>query len=141
MGYYKTIKTISVLCFSFVTITLSIFTNDELKVKFRISSMKFCLKSDDILTTLTQVSLSQCVDECATRTDCKAINYFNRLHTCELIPDDDEELFENARRNRACVFVKKTDMDVSEINDKCACDAAETCNVEPDASCAIKGKY
>jgi hypothetical protein len=55
------------------------------------------------------------VDECATRTDCKAVNYFNRLHTCELIPDEDEKLFENARKNHASVFVKKTDMDVSEV--------------------------
>jgi hypothetical protein len=114
MGLYK-YKYVAVLCVSIVTIACNITRSNGSKFKYNISSWKFCLKSDHILTTLTQVTLSQCVDECATRTYCQAVNYFKSYHICELIPDNNGVLFETTKVNRGCVLVKKTDIITTEV--------------------------
>ena len=55
-------------------------TGKGLKVNFKITSFKNCLQSDHVLATVIQVSLLQCVDGCAFRTDCRAVNYLTRYH-------------------------------------------------------------
>ncbi|XP_060591580.1 fibrinogen-like protein A [Ruditapes philippinarum] len=137
MGLYK-YKYFAALYVLIVTIACYITRSNGSKFKYNISSWKFCLKSDHILSTLTQVTLSQCVDECATRTDCQAVNYFKSYHICELIPENNGVLFETTKVNRGCVLVKKDDMITTEINESCPCGARESCDLELDVSCTIK---
>lgn len=103
-----------VLIFSLIVFAYSIITETGLNVKYKITSFKKCVKSDHVLNTLIQVSLSQCVEECAFRSDCRAVNYFRLYNLCDLFPDDIGESFESTKA-RSCVFVKKDDMDLSEV--------------------------
>jgi hypothetical protein len=92
------------------------FAGNVIPVKYKISSFKFCAVSDVFLNKFSDVSLQRCVDECAQRNNCWAVNHLRHFHTCELIPVGKEDaLFLSGRKNSACVFVKKTDMYISEV--------------------------
>ncbi|XP_045177342.2 ficolin-1-like [Mercenaria mercenaria] len=107
-------------------------------VKFSKSDFKGCIASDSVLNNGTKVSLPQCVDECAFRPDCLAVNYFRYFQLCELLPVDAGNLYQSSGNNRACVLVKKADMDLSGIQTRCSCAAGESCVLESHLTCTNK---
>lgn len=86
-----------------------------LSVKFRITSFKICISTEKLLNKYKDISLQQCVNECAFRKSCRAVNYFRYFQTCELLPVDSGDALHSGGKNSACVLVKKTDMDLSEV--------------------------
>ncbi|XP_045177353.1 tenascin-N-like [Mercenaria mercenaria] len=126
---------INILVISLILSENIALTGKGLAVRFNITIFKACLSSDIVLNKLIQVSLQQCVDECSSRVGCRAVNYFRHFHLCELLPVDDGNLYQSGGKNRACVLVKKADMDLHEIQTTCTCAARESCDIESHAIC------
>lgn len=70
-----------------------------------------CGDPKSVFLRFLDLSVNECVTECAIRPDCKALNYRSRLQFCELLKTDDE-----IQSPAQCDHIKKSAIDMSKVS-------------------------
>ena len=83
-------------------------------IKYKITNHHLCLSPESVLYVINGVSVQQCVEECATLSECSAVNYKRRFKLCEL--HSYLHMYLEVRSDGSCVYVRKSDMQISKVS-------------------------
>ena len=104
--------TVEVLFYVYMTLLRLYGTNGL--ADFRISKYHTCLSSKSVLYKIVGISVQHCIDECASLSNCSAINYKQRYKLCEIHSISHESLAVHS--DGACLYVERSDILVTEVS-------------------------
>ena len=109
----KILKSVKTILYVYIILLLS---NGNLGLlSYRITNHHLCLSPESVLYVINGVSVQQCVEECASLSDCSAVNYKRRFKLCELHSNLHENLV--TRLDGLCVYVKRADIYAAEVSE------------------------
>ncbi|XP_045170604.2 uncharacterized protein LOC123533016 [Mercenaria mercenaria] len=97
-------------------------------VDFTVSRWAPCLEQRKESLIVSDISVKQCVFECAVRSECIFLGYKSVLNVCELHIKNISEFNEIDGSNQ-CIFILREDIITTEVEKVCTCDDGQLCDV------------